>query len=60
LSDAIPTSSQQPWATSEPQRFDLGNTDVNSNDVDDGDDVNREDAKEASHADDGLTQNLED
>jgi len=59
-SDAIPTASQRQRATTELERFDLRNSDVDGYEGEDGDDVDADEEEEASQADDGSTQNVED
>ena len=59
-SDAIPTASWRSRAATEIERFDLGTSDVDEYEGDDGDDADVDEEEEASHADDGLTQTLED
>jgi hypothetical protein len=41
-------------------RTDLGTSDVNGYECEDGDDVDADEEEEASQADDGSTQNVED
>jgi hypothetical protein len=55
---AIPTGSRRRWPGTELERFDLGTCDVDGYEVEDGDDADEE--EEASHADDGSTQNAQD
>ena len=57
--DAIPTTIQPRWAATELERFDLGTSDVDRYESDNGDNVNADEEEEASQADDGLTQPLE-
>jgi len=59
-SDAIPTASQRQRATTELERFNLRNSDVDGYEGEDGDDVDADEEEEASQADDGSTQNVED
>jgi len=58
--DAIPTASQRPRRATELERFDLGTSDVDGYEGDDGDDADADEEEEASLADDGSTQNVED
>jgi len=58
-SAAIPTAGWRRRAPTELERFDLGTSDVDGYEGDDGDDVDVAEKDEASHADDGLTQTLE-
>jgi len=66
--DAIPTPSRRQWPTTELERFDLGTSDVNGYEGDDGDgydgedgdDTDADDEEVALQADDGSTQNVED
>jgi hypothetical protein len=57
-SDAIPTASRQRQDATDLGRFDLGTSDVDGYEGEDGDDADEE--EDASHADDGSTQNVED
>jgi len=59
-SDAIPTASRQGWAATELERFDLGTSDVDWYEGEDGDDAKADKEEEASQAEDGSTQNVED
>ena len=59
-SDANPTASWQRQAATELERFDLGTSDVDRYQGDDGDDADADAEEEESQADDGLTQTLED
>ena len=59
-SDAIPTTSQRRWAATELDRFDLETSDVDGYERDDGNDADADQGKQASQADDGSTQNLDD
>ena len=59
-SDAIPTGSQRLQAATELERFDLGTSDVDGYEGEEGDDVDADEEEEASQADEGLTQTLED
>jgi len=58
--DAIPTASRQRQATTELERFDLGTSDVDGYECEDGIDADAEEEEEASQADRGSTQNMED
>jgi len=58
--DAIPTTSQRRWPTTELERFDLGTSDVDGYEGNDGDDADADEEEEASLADDWSTQNVED
>jgi len=58
--NAIPTASW-PWrATTELKRFDLGTSDVDGYEGEDGDNADTDEEEETSQADDGSTQNVED
>jgi hypothetical protein len=57
-SDAIPTPSRRRRAAADLERFDLATSDVDVYEGEDGNDVDEE--EEASQADDGSTQNVED
>jgi len=59
-SDAIPTASRQRRAATELERFDLGTSDVDGYEGEDGDDVDADEEEEPSQAEDGSTQNVED
>jgi hypothetical protein len=59
-SDAIPTASRRRWAATELEMFDLGTSDVNGYEGEDGDEADVNEEEEASQADDGSTQNVED
>ena len=58
--DAILTASRWRRHVTELERFDLGTSDVYGYEGKDGDDGHADEEKEASQADDGLTQNVED
>jgi len=60
--DAIPTASRRHQPLTELERFDLGTSDVDRYDGEDGDDVDADgdEEEEASQADDGWMQNVED
>jgi len=59
-SDVIPTASRRRRAATELESFDLGTCDVDGYEGKDGDDVDADEEEEASQADDGSTQNVED
>jgi len=59
-SNAIHTSSRRRWAATALERFDLGTSDVDRQEGNDGDNADAVEAEETSQADDGLTQTLED
>jgi len=59
-SDAIPTTSRRWRAAIEHERFDLETSAVDWYEGNDGDDVDADEEGEASQANDGSTQNLED
>jgi len=59
-SDAIPTASRRRRAATELERFDLGTSDVDGYEAEDGDNADADEEEEASQADDGSTQNVED
>jgi len=59
-SDAIPTASRRRRAATELERFDLGTSDVDGYYGEDGDDADADEEEEASQAEDGSTQNVED
>jgi hypothetical protein len=59
-SDAIPTASQRRRAATELERFDLGTSDVGGYEGEDGEDADVDAEGEASQAEDGSTQNVED
>jgi len=58
--DAIPTASRRQLPATEHARFNLGPSDVDVYDGEDGEDVDADEVEEASQADDGPTQNVED
>ena len=60
--DAIPTTSWRRRPATELERFDLGTTDVDGYEGEDGDDADADadEEEESSQADDGSTQNVED
>jgi hypothetical protein len=59
-SDAIPTASRRRRAATGLQRFDRGPSDVDRYEGEDGDDADADEEEEASQADDGSMQNVED
>jgi hypothetical protein len=59
-SDAIPTTSRRRRAATELERFDMGTSDVDGSESEDGNDADADVEEEASQADDGSTQNVED
>jgi len=59
-SNAIPTTSRQLRAATELERFDLGTSDVDGYEGKNGDDADADEEEEASQAEDGSTQNVED
>ena len=59
-SDGIPTASRQRWAATELERFDLGTSDVDGYEGKGGDDADVNKEEEASQANDGSTQNVDD
>jgi len=59
-SDAIATASRRQRAATELERFDLGTSDIDRYEGEDGDDTDADEEEEASQADDGSTQNVED
>jgi hypothetical protein len=59
-SDAIPTASRRQRFATELEKFDLETSDVDGYEANDGDDADAHVEEEASQADDGLTQTLED
>jgi len=58
--EAIPTASRRRWPMTELESFDLGTSDVDGYEGDDGDDADADEEEEASLANDGSTQNVED
>jgi hypothetical protein len=54
-SNAIPTGSRQRRAATEHRRFDLGTSNVDGYEGEDGDDVDADEEEEASQPDDGST-----
>jgi len=58
--DAIPTASQRRRPETELERFDLGPSDVDWCEGEDGDDAYEDEEEQASQADDGSSQNVED
>jgi len=59
-SDAIPTASRWRWATTKFERFDLGTSDVDRYEGDDGNIADDDEEEETSQADDESTQNFVD
>jgi hypothetical protein len=58
--DAIPTASRCRRPETELERFDFGSSDLDWYEGKDGDDADVDEEAEASQADDGSTQNVED
>ena len=58
--DAIPRASQWRRPVTELERFDLGSSEVGEYDDEDRDDVDEDEKEEASQANDGSMQNVED
>jgi len=58
--DAIPTASRRRRPVTGLERFDLGTSDADRYEGEDGDDAYADQEEEASQADDGSTQNVED
>jgi len=58
--DDIPTASRRQRPTTELERFDLETSDVDGYLSKDGDDADADEEEQASQADDGSTQNVED
>jgi len=60
--DVIPTASRRRWPATELERFDLGTSDVDGYESEDGQyaDADADEEEEASQVDDGSTQNVED
>ena len=59
-SDAIPTASRRRHAPTELERFDMGTSDVDGYEVEDGDDADADEEEDALQAEDGSSQNVED
>jgi len=59
-SDAIPTASRRRRAATELERFDLGTSEVDGYEGEDGDVADADEEEEPSQAEDGSTQNVED
>jgi hypothetical protein len=59
-SEGIPTASRLRRAATELERFDLGTSDVDRYEGEDGDDADADQEEEASQPDDGSMQNVED
>jgi len=60
LRNVIPSASRRRLPVTELERFDLGSGDVDRDEGEDGDDEYADKEEEASQADDGSTQNVED
>jgi len=60
MPDAIPTASWWRWTTTGLERVDLGSNDVDGYEGNDGHDAYADEDEEASQANDGSTQNVED
>jgi len=58
--DAIRTASRRRWPVTELERFDLGTSDDDGYEGEDGDDAYVDEEEKALQADDGSTQNVED
>jgi hypothetical protein len=58
--DAIRTASRRRWLATELERIDLGTSDVNRYEGEDGDDGHVDEEEAASQADDRSTQKVED
>jgi len=56
--DAMPTASRRWRPVTEAERFNLGTSDVDGDECEEGDDAYAEKEEEASQADDGSTQNV--
>jgi len=59
-SDAISTASRRRWAATALERCDLGTSDVDGYEGEDGDDADADEEEEPSQAEDGSTQNVDD
>jgi hypothetical protein len=59
-SDGIHTASRRQQAVTELETFDLGTSDLDGYEGENGDDADADEEEEASQADDGSTQNVED
>jgi len=59
-SDVIPTASRRRRAATVLERFDLGTSDVDGYEGEDGDDADADEEEEPSQAEDGSRQNVED
>jgi len=59
-SDAIPTASRRRRAATGLERFDLGTSNVDRYEGEDGDDAHADEEEEPSQAEDGSMQNVED
>jgi hypothetical protein len=60
--NAIPTASGRRWPATDPERFDLGTSDVDRYEGEDGDDADADavEEEESSQVNDGSTHNVED
>jgi hypothetical protein len=58
--DAILSASRRHWAAIDLQRFDLGTSEVDGYESEDGDNVHADEEEVALQADDGSTQNVDD
>jgi hypothetical protein len=58
--DAVPTASRRWRAATELKKFDMGISDVDGYECEDGDDADADEKEEASQANDGSMQNVED
>jgi len=58
--DAIPTASWRQWPATELERFELGTSDVDEYEGENGDDAYADEEEDASQANDGSMQNVED
>jgi len=57
---AIQIASRRQWGATELKRFDLGTSDVDGYEGEDRNVADKDEDEEASHVDDGSTQNIED
>jgi hypothetical protein len=60
MCDAIPTASQRRGPAAELERFDLGISNIDGYEGEDGDNADPDEEEEVSQADDGSTQHVED
>jgi hypothetical protein len=60
MRDGISTASQQRWPATDPERLDLGTSNVDRYEGEDGDDADADEEEQGWLADDGSTQNVED